>query len=387
MYESLLDELKKNSSLRVLREVVSAGARAYLDGVEYLNFSGNDYLGVGGETELRREFFAEISADAPALSAASSRLLTGNSPEYAGLEREILDFHHVSPRERRALVFNSGYHANVGILPALAGKGDAIFSDKLNHASIIDGLQLGNAEYLRYPHLDYASLERRLAEAERSGKYRKKFIITESVFSMDGDAADLRRIVELKRRYDAILLVDEAHSVGVFGPGGAGWAANQGVAEEIDVLIGTFGKAFGSVGAYAICRPDAAEYLVNKMRPLIFSTGLPPLNLRWSKKVMRTVAGWDDRREHLRENADFLRRELAAMGWTTGGETQIVPVIVGGEAETAALADFLMQKRMLIFPIRPPTVPAGKSRLRLSLNAAHSRADAEKLLEAFSRWK
>ncbi len=387
MYEKYLAELAAKGSLRTLREVVSLGGRAVLDGVEYLNFSGNDYLGVGGEEELRREFLKEISNTAPALSAASSRLLTGNSPEYGGLEKEILSFHGFSPVERRALVFNSGYHANVGILPAMADKGDVIFSDKLNHASIIDGLQLGQAEYFRYPHLDYDALERRLTDAEQSGRYINKFIITESIFSMDGDAADLRRMVEIKKKYGAILVVDEAHSVGVFGPGGRGWAAQQNVLEDIDVLVGTFGKAFGSVGAYAVCRPDAAEWLINKMRSIIFSTGLPPLNLLWSRKVLQTVSGWDDRRQKLLENAAFLRRELARMGWITGGESQIVPVIVGGDMETVELARFLQAEKMLIFPIRPPTVPAGKSRLRLSLTAAHKREDVERLLEVFSRWK
>ena len=153
------------------------------------------------------------------------------------------------------------------------------------------------------------------------------------------------------------------------------------------MLVGTFGKAFGSVGAYAVCRPDAAEWLINKMRSIIFSTGLPPLNLLWSRKVLQTVSGWDDRRQKLLENAAFLRRELARMGWITGGESQIVPVIVGGDMETVELARFLQAEKMLIFPIRPPTVPAGKSRLRLSLTAAHKREDVERLLEVFSRWK
>ena len=248
-----LDELAADTAalteagrVRFLREITPLpGARAMLDGKIYLNFSSNDYMGIAGDAELRRRFYEQYpdcSTPELAQSSASSRLLTGNTPAYTRLEETLSKLYN----NRAALVFNSGYHANIGILPALAHSGDLILSDKLNHASIIDGMRLCDAEFRRYPHLDLGQLEKQLAA--RRAAFRRVFLVTESVFSMDGDAADLARLVELKKKYDCILVVDEAHSVGVRGPRGTGLAAELGVADEVDVLIGTFGKAFGSTG-------------------------------------------------------------------------------------------------------------------------------------------
>ena len=372
-----LDELRESGRLRELRELSCLDhGRAEWNGRTYLNLSGNDYLGVAGDEAWRRAFYASLESDRlPGLSAASSRLLTGNSPEYGALERELSGLYG----GRAALVFNSGYHANVGILPALAGKGDLVLSDKLNHASLIDGLQLLEADYKRFRHRDYDQLEL-ILQRER-GHYRRVFLASESVFSMDGDLADLNRLVALKHRYDAQLVLDEAHGVGVYGENGGGLAAELGLTAEIEVLVGTFGKAWGSTGAYAMIEPEVREYLINRMRTLIFSTGLPPVILRWSCFVLQHRAELAERRRRLRDYGCRLRRKLVELGWETGGESQIVPLIVGEPQPTVALAEQLQRAGILVFPIRPPTVPQHGSRLRFSLNAALPEDDFAQLLE------
>lgn len=363
--QSDLIELENAGQLRELRSIRCRGVEAELNGRTLLNFSGNDYLGVAGDAGLRREFYAALSDAADpkwALSAASSRLLTGNAPEYDELETELAAIYG---HGKTALCFNSGYHANIGILPALAGKNDLILSDKLNHASIIDALRLSEAEFKRYRHLDCDQLETML----KSSGHKRKFIVSESIFSMDGDAADLKTLVELKERYGAILLVDEAHAVGVRGDRGGGMAVEQGLAGRIDVLIGTFGKAFGSTGAYAIVDPVLRQYLINFMRPLIFSTGLPPVAVAWTTFVLRKMPEFGPRREHLKKISALLRKIIRAADYATGGDTQIVPLMVGDNRAAVELAARLRDRGILVFPIRPPTVPPGTARLRFSLNA------------------
>ncbi len=370
------EKLRESGRIRSLREIEPLGrGLCRFQGRTYHNFSGNDYLGLAADSALRKLFFAQYpDAATPelALSAASSRLLTGNTPAYVRLEEKLSRMYH----NRAALVFNSGYHANIGILPALAKSGDLILSDKLNHASIIDGLRLGDAEFKRYPHLDYEHLEKLLKE--KRAAYKRVFLVTESIFSMDGDEADLARFVELKRKYDCILLVDEAHSVGVRGPAGAGLAAEQGVAGDIDVLIGTFGKAFGSAGAYAITAPEVKQYLVDHMRPLIFTTGLPPAVLNWSSFTLDRAAGMDSERAKLRRMADTMR---AAFGeHTVPGVSQIIPYLVGADQAALDRAAEFQARGILVFAIRPPTVPPGTARLRFSLTAAADETILKELL-------
>lgn len=365
-----LERLERDSRVRVLRGIRCRDAEAAWEGRCYRNFSGNDYLGVAGSAELRREFCAALDPADPAFgfSAASSRLLTGNDPAYGELEAGLAAFYGCG---RAALCFNSGYHANIGILPTLARKGDLILSDKLNHASIIDALRLSEAEYKRYRHLDYNQLE----ELLKNSSHPRKFIVSESIFSMDGDAADLAILVELKERYGAVLVVDEAHSVGVRGPGGAGSAAAAGLVDRIDVVIGTFGKAFGAAGAYAIVAPVLKEYLVNHARSLIFSTGLPPVIVRWTSFVLRKMPQLEPQRRQLHLLGDALRRTIRNADYATGGDSQIVPLMVGGNAAAVRLAETLRAHGILVFAIRPPTVPPGTARLRFSLNAGLTAED------------
>ena len=366
-------QLQADGRLRLLREIAHGpGALAEWQGRIYRNFSSNDYMGLAGNPDLRRQFYARYpDAGSPELaqSSASSRLLTGNTPAYSRLEQTLGELYG----NRAAIVFNSGYHANIGILPALAGSGDLILSDKLNHASIIDGLRLASADFRRYQHLDLQHLCDLLAKC-RSG-YRRVFIVTESVFSMDGDCADLQAIARIKREYDAILVVDEAHAVGVRGPQGTGLAAEQGVMEDVDILVGTFGKALGSTGAYAIMEPEVRQYLVNHMRPLIFTTGLPPVILNWSDFILRKCAAMDAQRRRLMDLSRMLRGRFRDRGLKTGGDSQIVPLVVGADQAACDLAQHYLDHGILVFAIRPPTVPRGTARLRFSLSAALSDDD------------
>ena len=374
-YENIkaeLTDLKARDQYRFLRDSASG----------LLNMSSNDYLGLNSMPELRDEFYRKLKVDPLdedyILSSSSSRLLTGNHHPYQELEALLSRMYD----GRAALVFNSGYHANIGILPALSTKKDLILCDKLNHASIIDGIRLADAQFKRYPHLNYERLAGLLEKS--SGEYENIFIITESVFSMDGDLTDLRRIVELKRQYDnVILIVDEAHSVGIFGPGGRGLAAEQGVLEDVDVMVGTFGKAFCSAGAYAIMNDTLREYLINKMRSLIFTTALPPVVVSWSRFILEKSLEpeFDERRRHVLRLGEKLRSGLIAKGFKTDGESQIVPLVVGENARAAALAERLKAAGLLVFAIRPPTVPAGTARLRFSLTAGLAESDVDKLLE------
>jgi 8-amino-7-oxononanoate synthase len=370
-----LESLRASGSFRQLREIThEEGALARWDGRRFRNFSSNDYMGVGGNEEWRREFYEicpDLGSPELAQSCTSSRLLTGNTPAYTRLEKTLSEMYN----GRAALVFNSGYHANIGILPALAQKEDLILSDKLNHASIIDGLRLSEAPFRRYAHNDMEHLRKLLTQLR--GTCRRVFLVTESVFSMDGDCAPLAELVALKQEFDAVLVVDEAHAVGVRGPRGAGLAAELGLADQVDVLVGTFGKAFGSTGAYAIVDPIVKEYLVNHTRSLIFTTGLPPVVLNWSNFVLKNFPALDKERHELLAKAARLREIFQSRGLATGGDSQIVPLVVGGDKEACQLAEKYQQAGILVFPIRHPTVPAGTARLRFSLSAALSWEDVE----------
>ncbi|GAB4341339.1 MAG: 8-amino-7-oxononanoate synthase [Desulfobulbaceae bacterium] len=350
----------------------AGGGRVVVDGRSCLNLSGNDYLGLAGDRELADAFYSLLDREnmvkdfAP--GSTGSRLMTGNSWLYDRLERLLAALYG----KERVLVFNSGYHGNLGILPALAGRGDLIVADKLCHASIIDGIRLAGADHLRYPHLDYDRLERLLAE--RRDSYNRVFLVTESVFSMDGDLADLPRLAWLKKKFDCVLYVDEAHGVGVFGPQGLGLAERDGVVADIDLLFGTFGKALGGLGGFVACAEPVADYLVSRARPLIYSTGLPPVCLHWLLFVLERLPGMLDRRERLLATAKQLREELAAAGLRTGGASQIIPAIIGDSRRTVAVAERLRENGFWVTAVRPPTVPVNTARLRLSVSSAHDPA-------------
>ncbi|WP_410795600.1 aminotransferase class I/II-fold pyridoxal phosphate-dependent enzyme [Parabacteroides sp. FAFU027] len=368
-YKQHLESLRQSGNLRQLRDITLHAERIGFQGNDMVNLSSNDYLGLGADQTLWQEFLQTEAQTENGFfpgSACSSRLLTGNHSAYQELEETLATLY----KTEAALVFNSGYHANMGILPALAGSKDLILADKLVHASIIDGIRLSAAKCIRFPHNDLERLEKILVK-ERN-EYEHVFIVTESIFSMDGDLADLQRLVEIKERYNALLYVDEAHALGVRGETGLGCIEEFGLLGKIDLLVGTFGKAIASQGAFVACNQILKEYLVNTMRTLIFTTGLPPWSVKWTNFVMQRLTAMKNERAHLSEISNALRETILACGLETAGESNIVPIIIRDMSKTLQLSKYLCKQGFFVLPIRPPTVPAGTERLRISLTAAIS---------------
>lgn len=362
-YQSILNQLEEGGNLRRLPHVVHKGQWIEKEGRTMLNLSSNDYLGLASRTDLYDAFFDEWKEKGYPLSSSSSRLLTGNFTVYGELEQLMAERFG----REAALLFNSGYHANTGILPALADKQTLILADKLVHASLIDGILLSGAPFLRYRHNDYNQLEMLLKK--HAGQYEQIFIVTESIFSMDGDVANLPRLVELKKSYpDILLYVDEAHAIGVRGKNGLGIAEEQDCIQDIDLLIGTFGKALASMGAYVICSRTIREYLVNCMRPLIFSTALPPIQIAWTRFIFERLPLFGELREKLALTGHLLAGALEGKGGEIS-ESHIIPFIVGENKECILKAEELQRKGFYCLPVRPPTVPKGTARIRFSLTA------------------
>lgn len=364
----LQDLASQGLSRRLVPMVRAEGGQVVVDGRPCLNLSGNDYLGLAGDRDLVASLYRGLDAEALleefSPGAGASRLMTGNSALYARLEERLAAMYG----SEACLVFNSGYHGNTGILPCLAGRGDLILADRLCHASLIDGMRLSLAKSLRYHHLDYEHLAAILRE--HRSRHRRVFIVSESVFSMDGDTADLHRLLALKNEYQCTLYLDEAHAVGVLGQRGLGLAEQEGVVADIDLLFGTFGKALAGLGGFVACRRVVADYLINRARPFIYTTGLPPVCLRWLLLVLERVPAMEEERLRLQQLAAELRRGLRSKGLATGGTTQIVPVLIGDSAAALRVATQLRDKGYWITAVRPPTVPAGTARLRLSLSAS-----------------
>ena len=359
-----LDELRTLGRYRVLPDISARnGKDIVVNGQNLLNLSSNDYLGLGDDKPMLAGYIQEFSATDHAMTSSSSRLLTGNHPLYSQLEQALATLYG----REAALVFNSGYHANIGMLPALSGRHDLVLSDRLNHASIIDGMKIAEAPYQRYRHRDYGHLEELLVEA--ADRYRQIFIVTESVFSMDGDLADLAQLVALKEKYGAFLIVDEAHGVGVFGEHGLGLCETAGMVQKIDIITGTFGKALASTGAYAVMNSLVREYLLNTMRSIIFTTALPPVILGWSLLTLARQSAMHRERQELLRLASRLRHELIERGLDIPGDSHIVPVITGGNNLAVALAARLREAGFLCMPVRPPTVPEKSARIRISLRS------------------
>lgn len=381
-YADVLTELKEMGRLRQFTPLApQTGCYIEKNGRSLLNLSSNDYLGLAADTKLHRRFYAEVVAggddssflDHYGLAAASSRLLSGDCPAAHSLETELATA-YCRPA---ALLYNSGYHANIGILPALATRRDLILSDKLNHASIHDGLQLSRATHKRFLHCDYGQL-RAILEKERDD-FERVFLVSESVFSMDGDVADIEKLIELKEEFSCLLYLDEAHSVGMYGSRGLGKAEELGYLDKIDCLVGTFGKAYASIGAYLICSEDIRDYLINHSRSLIFTTALPPVIYQWNRFVFQHACQLSDQRREVAGLASRLRDDLRKAGLQTTGETNIIPVIIGEDSKTVAMAKAMEEAGYFILPVRPPTVPQGTSRFRLSISAAMKWSDLEEI--------
>lgn len=375
IYRKELQTLEEKSNRRQLPGVTHCEREVIRQGNRMLNLSSNDYLGLATDISLRKTFLETLTPETFFPSASSSRLLTGNFPAYTELEDTLCRLFGAEA----ALVFNSGYHMNTGILPAVCDAKTLILADKLVHASLIDGIRLSSAQYIRYKHNNYEHLASLLHKNQND--YERIIIVTESIFSMDGDEADLRRLVELKRQYPHVLLyVDEAHAIGVRGEKGLGLAEEQGCLEEIDFLTGTFGKALASVGGYIICKPVIREYLINKMRTLIFTTALPPINLMWSRFILEQLGAMKEKRDHLQAISRYLKESLIGKGYACPSTSHILPVMIGDSRATVLKAEEMQRKGFYLLPVRPPTVPEGTSRIRLSLTAAIREEEVEQLV-------
>jgi 8-amino-7-oxononanoate synthase len=362
-----LDELESNGLRRRLRLIEGPqGPKVLLDGQPVLLLCSNNYLGLADHQRLRRA--AADAALSLGTSAGASRLISGSMSIHAELEARLAEFKGTEA----ALLFGSGYLANTGTIAALARRGEAVFSDELNHASIIDGCKLAGAETFVYRHCDTEHLEWGLRRAAG----RAALIVTDGVFSMDGDIAPLGELAILARRHRCRLMVDEAHATGCVGPGGRGSVAAAGLTGEVDVIVGTLGKALGGYGAYVCGSREMSDFLVNTARPLIFSTAPPPPSVAAASVALDLLIERPRRVERLRANAATLRAGLRSEGLEpTGSETQIVPLLIGEADDAMALCERLLEDGIFAQAIRPPTVPPGTSRLRLTVMATHRVAD------------
>jgi glycine C-acetyltransferase len=369
-----LNELRDKGLFRSLRKLSSSQGRMItIDGKEVLNFCSNDYLGLA--SDLRLQEAAARALVQYGVGSGASRLVCGNSFEHEALEKEIALLKHTEA----ALVFNSGYAANTGIIPALVGRDDVVFSDKLNHASIVDGIILSRADLKRYPHCDMAALADLLEKTKTSGR---KLIVTDTVFSMDGDIAPLKEITALARRYGAWLMVDEAHAFGVFGARGAGLVEAMGLEGQVDVQMGTLSKAAGVSGAYVAGSNTLRDYLVNHARSFIYTTAQPSALAVAAGEALRIIRDEPSRRERLKKNADHLRKEIRAFGFDTlNSQSPIIPLVLG-EADKALLWSKEFFKRgIFVSAIRPPTVPEHTARLRITVTSEHTSGDLSRLLD------
>lgn len=371
--KQFLEQRREKNLLRALHPAhFRKEGKIYFNGKEYIDLSSNDYLGLSSHPHLLEA--AKKALEQFGASASASRLLSGDLEIHHQLEEKIAIF----KGKEKTLIFNSGYQANVGIISALLRRGDAVFSDRLNHASIVDGILLSKARFFRFHHNDMRHLEL-LLRKERN-KFREALIITETIFSMDGDRCPLKEIVELKERYNCRLFVDEAHATGIFGRSGSGVVEEEEVVERVDLIMGTFSKALGSFGAYVACTKKMMDYLVNSSRSFIYSTALPPSIIATNLASLDLIKKEPFRRKMLLENANYFRNQLQKHGLKVKGSSQIVPLILGDSQKAIDLSDKLQKKGYRVFPIRPPTVPLGEARLRFSLTQYHNKEILAKLI-------
>jgi len=380
MFDQELAQLDQKHLLRRLSTVESSvGPRIKMNGRSLLLMCSNDYLGLASHPELRRA--AARAMEQYGFGSGASRLISGTSPLHQELERRLALFKNTDA----ALLFNSGYAANTGIIPAIAGEGDVVLSDSLNHASIIDGCRLSKAAINVYRHKDLDHLESLLA---KSGHARRKLIVTDGVFSMDGDIAPLPGLVQLAEKYHALLMVDDAHATGVIGNSGKGTAEYFGLAGRVPIQMGTLGKALGSFGAYVAGERALIDYLVNTARSFIFSTALPPAVCAASLAALDIVEKEPERRNRLWDNRNRFVKGLEALGVGVGGsESPIIPIMIGDSGKAFKAGQELLSRGIYATAIRPPTVPEGTARIRMTVMATHSEADINETLEAFNGLK
>lgn len=366
-YSDILERLRAEGNFRTIPDGLSAGGAV-------TDLSSNDYLGLGADPSVQERFFADTANRMIPMTSSASRLLSGRQKEYADLETLLTSLYG-----RPCLLFNSGYHANTGIIQAIADSKTLIVADKLVHASIIDGITLSKARFTRFRHNDYSHLERILEKEAASSE--RVMIVVESIYSMDGDRADICRLAELKRHYPNVMLyVDEAHAFGVEGPGGLGLCIGSGLIDEIDIIVGTFGKACASMGAFCCVSPVLRDYLINRARSFIFSTSLPPMTVAWTHHIIETFLPMDSERERLRLLGERLYACLNAVApLAVPVPSHIQPLIVGSAEKAVSLSRQLLEAGFKVLPIRTPTVPPGTERLRFSLSCAIEPGEIDRL--------
>ena len=364
-----------------LRKLEERSQRRSLEEIRGVNFCSNDYLGLA-ESPVLRERVAEAVRNAERVGGTGSRLLSGQTEKWRELEENFAKF----AGTEAALFFTTGYAANVGLLSSVVGKDDIIFSDELNHASLIDGMRLSGARKVIYPHLGLSALEDALRR--EVGAPRRKVVVTESVFSMDGDIAPLPEIVNLSEKYHAVVVLDEAHATAVHGPGGRGLAAAEGLTHGVLAIVHTCGKALASAGAFVCGSAVLKEHLLNHARTFVFSTALPPYFAAQIQAALELAEGMDEERKTLLERASGFRAILQAEGFDVAGSgSQIVPVILGGNDPALDAAEHLQREGFAVRGIRPPTVPEGGARLRLSLTTRSPEHELARFTEVLRAWR
>lgn len=364
--EAALDSLAAGCNFRLIPEESHPGL---------IDLTTNDYLGISTRSDLLEEFYSHATPEQLATTSVASRLLASRQRVYNDLEQLLRNLYG-----KEALLYNSGYHANTGIIPAIANRGTTlILADRLVHASIIDGIKLSGAEFARFRHNDLSHLEQ-LIERD-GGTHSEIMVIVESVYSMDGDMTDIEALIDIKRRNPQVILyVDEAHSFGVNGRHGLGVVASSSSPENVDIVIGTLGKAAASSGAFSLTGRGLRDFLINRSRSLIFSTAIAPVNAAWSRFVIEQIVEMDEERKHLSE---ISRQMSNALGLETA--SHIIPFIVGDSSEAVNLSRQLREEGVKVLPIRTPTVPPGTERLRISLSAALTEPEIKKAITAFEK--
>lgn len=369
-FEESLNQARLNGNLRTI-----PGERSK----SLIDLTSNDYLAIGADRRLADEFFASINTDDIFLSSCASRLLSERQQDFNRLESLLADLYHKS-----ILVYNSGYHANTGTIAAIADKQTLIVADRLVHASIIDGIILSRAPFMRFRHNDIAHLEQ-IVEANHN-RYDTILIVVESIYSMDGDTCALDRVADIRRRYpNTMLYVDEAHAIGVAGHYGLGIGERLGIIDQIDFLVGTLGKAVASQGAFVATSRLMKDFLINRSRSFIFSTAIPPISCKWSAFVVERITRMQSHRSHLAEISKYLNEGLAEINGRTISDSQIVPLMAGSNSRALELSAQLKALGYLALPIRKPTVPEGLERVRISLNASLDFGTVKRLLADIKR--
>lgn len=375
-----LNQRKSEHRFRSLSDIDAglSSVNIRFEGDEYINFSSNDYLGLSAHPELikRSNDFAVKFG----VGSGASRLVTGNSNLHTELEEKLAR----TFQSEAAILFNSGFQANTSILPAVADRNSLILAEKKIHNSLIQGSILGRATFKRFEHNNYDHLEEILKSAG-SDRYNRIWIVSETVFSMDGDRNDIDRLIELSEKYNALLYSDDAHAIGVLGERGLG--LNYGK-KGIDISLGTFGKAFGSFGAFALCSKEMKDYLINFAGGFIYSTSLPPNVIGAIDAALDLIPEMDQERTQLMNNVEYVRTEIQKLGFdTAASNSQIIPVIIGDEQETIELSNLLKENGLWVSSIRPPTVEKDASRLRTTLSVKHTKEHLDKLLKELADWK